>query len=203
MPPNPLPFLDPDFDNRPAKRVTASMKSITPTASPAIRNELGEIGAVLDLPPRILTRARSSAAITEATPKPPVPLWRQHVAIAVIVLSVVVGLLSRLPSKSPPLPEDLLGEWTTTLADYEEQRLGFTASEVMLWLSADAPATRHRITAVSLRGPRDSTAVSVTYSDDGSDVELHATLLLRGQPRLVFAQPVGLIWERVVSAASR
>jgi hypothetical protein len=197
-----LPYLDADVDNTPSLRPTSSMQAIALAESRAIRSELAEIGAVLDLPTRIPTRARSSVAIEESVAKAPVPLWRRHVSIAVIVLGVLGALVSQLPPRMPPLPDDLLGEWATTFADYEDQRLGFSASEIIIGLGGGAPSTRYPISAVKLSGRSDSMGVSLTYRDGGADIEFFATLLLRGTPRLVFQRPAGLVWERKVSAAS-
>lgn len=202
MPSDPLPFLDVGVETPKSLRPTSDAKADALAESRAIRSELAEIGAVLDLPQRIPTRARSSAAIEESVPKAPVPMWRQTLSVAVIILGVIGALVSRLPERKAPLPDDLLGEWATTFADYEDQRLGFSASEVIIGLGGGAPATRYPISAVKLSGPSDSMGIAVTYRDGGADIELFATLLLRGTPRLVFQRPAGLVWERKVSAAS-
>ncbi|MCC6241504.1 MAG: hypothetical protein IT353_01630 [Gemmatimonadaceae bacterium] len=181
---------------------TAPNAPATPTQSPALREQLAEIGAVLDLPERRPARATavSNAAVATAAPIP-VAAWRKSAAIGTLAVGALIAVVSFWPSQvSTTMPVGILGQWTTSFPGYADREFQFTDGEVIIGMGNGAVPARYPITSVHFHGTSDSTDVDMTYAVDGADVELHATLIERGPARLKFARPEGLIWERKLRA---
>ena len=193
------PIIEIVLDDEPRDdESTAPRPLTTPTQSPALREQLAEIGAVLDLPERRPPRATavSSAAVESAAPIP-VAAWRKGAAIGTMVVGALIAVVSFWPSTvSTTMPVGILGQWTTSFPGYADREFQFTENEVIIGMGNGAVPARYPITSVHFHGTSDSTDVELVYTAEGADVELRATLLERGPARLKFARPEGLIWER-------
>jgi len=100
-----------------------------------------------------------------------------------------------------PTPTALLGEWTPVQPDDAGARLAFTASALTMASPAGDRSTHH---IESLRATPESGGLrlELTYPSADGPVSFRATLRDEASiPRLVFAHPEGLVWERVTSAA--
>ena len=169
-----------------------------PSTTPApivIREQLSEIGAILDLPAKRPTRRTAAVAAVEFVAVSG-KRWSQWLSVAVLVVSALIATVSWWPVSAPSMPESVLGDWVTMSPQYEGRRLAFTPTEVLIATGVEAAPTRHRIMSLQLRRHLDSTVFAVIYSVDGAPVELHAVVMETGPQRLIFARPAGLTWER-------
>lgn len=171
-------------------------------ATQVIREELSEIGVILDLPTRRPTRQTAAVAAIEPLSNSS-PRWSQWVAASALVLSALIAVVAFWPTTSPPMPESLLGDWVTSNPQYQDKHLAFTQNEVLIAVGTETSPTRHPILSLQLKRHADSTVIALTYKDNDAPVEMHAAVMETGPQRLIFARPAGLIWERPVAQSPR
>jgi len=166
-----------------------------PLESPDLREELIEIGVILNLPSQ---RPKRATASVQALVPPPISLakLRGYLATFTIAVGLAIGLFSLRTPAAPYIPDALLGEWITSNPRYEGRQLAFTETSIELGFVKDAPRLRYPITGLSTTTLGDTTVIALAYDQDGGSVELHARVISLGAPRLVFDRPYDLIWER-------
>lgn len=120
-----------------------------------------------------------------------------------------VDLAAPTPS-SAPMPHALIGTWRTSFPGYEGATMDFTPTILTIGApnqsgAANSPMVqRYRITGLATARSGDRLQISLTYDTQDGPSELRATLEMRAQPRLHFARPSGLVWERAsASTANR
>jgi len=189
---------------RPANRAESAddAKLADERAATAMREHLAEIGAVLDLPTKRPTRATGFAAVQVVQPAIDRRRLRRWLSAAIVAVGTAIAAVEFWPENVPELPTALLGEWTTTHADYAGKRLIFKPDAIEIGVSESALPNRFQITALVSTKSSDTTRFGLTYQDDGGPVELHATLIERAPAQLVMERPAGVVWERRFPSAA-
>ena len=151
-----------------------------PIESPELRDELTEVGVILNLTTQRPIRATASG---QAVP-PPLnrAKLRGYLAKSTVAVGLAIGLLSLRRPDAPYVPDALLGEWITNNPRYEGRQLAFTETLLELGLVEDARRLRYPTTRLSTNTLADTTVIALTYDADGSSVELHARLISLGPP---------------------
>ena len=166
-----------------------------PIESHALREELKEIGVILNLPAQRPKRA--TASMQAVVPSPfNVARLRSVAATVSLVVGAVICVFSLRKPPAPDVPDLLLGEWTTSNPRYEGRQLAFTETSIELGTAKDAARTRYPITSLSTKSRADTMIIALAYEDDGGTVELHARLIARDRTKLAFDRPYDLIWQR-------
>jgi len=121
------------------------------------------------------------------------------VLLAVGVVSAIATAWLTLADQPvrEPTPTALIGEWAPLHPAYAGARLAFTTSAITITTPAGVPAS-HRIESLRALPESGGLLLELTYPSPDGPVSLRATLQDdAAPPRLVFENPVGLVWERV------
>ncbi len=164
--------------------------------SESLRTELTQIGAVLDLPAKAVNRPTAASVAAVRQSHAFTLNLSQWIAGAIVFIGAGIAAAMLRTPPLPTLPPELLGEWTTSNPQYQGRQLAFVESQIVMRVSEDAPLTRYPIIGLTSHTVADTTLLGLTYSTEGGEVELHARLVGRDRPSLVFDRPSGLVWER-------
>lgn len=123
--------------------------------------------------------------------------WLIAAGVAAILIA---ALLFRPSSGHDPLPDDLLGKWTTDFALYEGQTLEFLPDTVVLTLD-NAGEGRYPILAVESTPAGAETSYTVRYRDLMGDKRLDFLTDTDPVTALRFRSPEGLVWVRPLAQA--
>lgn len=176
-------------------------------AAAVIRENLIEVGQLLDLPPE---PAKTPPKATK--PDAPAPAEPEKVAAVkssrgfsgilfgcAALLLAVVGARTFWPSASTALPAALIGEWTTSNKAYAGRSFSFTPTTVAIGTQSGVAPMEYPIKSVELTVRAETTAFVITYLDNGDPVELPARYIDRADKSTIeFARPEGLQWHRRV-----
>lgn len=157
----------------PSESVTGGYRSL---ASGDLKStwQLGEffdaLGSVMRLPPKLQHRA------VAAVPVAPAATGRRSrflipVAAGLLAIAVLQRPLLRLLSSDVPVPEGLLGSWTTDSPRYADRGFFITSDSLRLQLGPQLSAT-YPITRVRRSGPADSAGYTITYRQGDTEVEM-------------------------------
>ena len=85
---------------------------------------------------------------------------------SVLLLGVALAFLGTGCAEEPPLPEELIGTYTTSEQTYAERSLELTSREVVFGLG-DAGTSRHVIESVSREDDQAKTLYTLAYAGEG------------------------------------
>lgn len=182
-----------------------------------LKEALEHVGVLMQLPPKRptaempapkapSTREQPAASSAGGADDRPTSGWRPNraarflPALAVLVAIVAVVVWS-IPESTVALPDAAVGRWETRHPQYRSGSLAFTKSAVLLKANAESPEVTHEIVRVKTVRLGDSTHVIVTYKDGDGELDLEFALLGRERPKISFARPAGLSWERIAGGS--
>lgn len=183
--PTPLPAAKPRPQVRKPSGKNAGKSTVKTAGKPAAK-------------PSGKPRAESPASPKTAASSTPAPIVTPRlmgIVAAGLVAIITVALLLRPSSGHAPLPEGLLGSWTTMYMRYEGQTLEFLPDTVVLTLD-NADEGRYPILAVETAPAGRETSVLITYRDMFGEKRLDFLADNEPTTALRFRDPDGLIWVR-------
>ncbi len=134
---------------------------------------------------------------------------RHLLTILIVAASGVLWFNFAATSSSvAPMPHALIGTWHTLFPGYEGATMDFTPTTLTIGAANQTGAAkspmmeRYRIAGLAIVPFGDRLNISLTYHTQDGPTELLATLDTSGQPRLHFARPPGLVWERASASTA-
>jgi len=130
-----------------------------------------------------------AAAKNKRGPKSRIPVLAAAAAIV-----IVAGVLAAMPRGSEPLPEQMIGAWTTTAQKYADRTFELSAEEIAFQQGAGGQMDRHPITGVHSDRDAGGTLVYVIeYDNDKSTYEfsfvyqpVENSIRMKNQPQVVW-----------------
>lgn len=183
--PTPLPAAKPRPQVRKASGKSADKRTGKTAAKPAAK-PAGKARVDSPVSPKPATAGTPATVVTPRL---------MGILAAGLVAIIIVALLLRPSSGHAPLPEGLLGSWTTMYMRYEGQTLEFLPDTVVLTLD-NADEGRYPILAVETAPAGRETSVLVTYRDMFGEKRLDFLADEEPTTALRFRDPDGLIWVR-------